>query len=992
MIYPFSSLLYQDEAQCVDALLRDLAWPDDLASQVHEQAVLLVEKTRQTKGKGGQLEAFLQEFSLNTDEGLAMMTLAEALLRIPDAKTANELIRDKVAAASWLERQGSSKDWMAKAAGFGMALTRKTLDSSLARLGEPIIREAMIKAMQMMGKQFVLGTSIEDALTQARYSEAQGYRMSYDILGEGARDKDTAERYFKCYSDAIDAVGAHQKTAQRKSGVSVKLSALHPRYSYAQKDNCVPAMIEKLEFLAHKAANYGLPLTVDAEESARLEISLQVIEPVLRAKGLSDWGGFGMAVQAYSKRAAPLIDYLAQASMRANRRMQVRLVKGAYWDSEIKRAQMDGLPNYPVFTRKCNTDVSYLACAAKLFKAHDTIYPMFATHNAHTVAAIVAMANGKAFEFQKLHGMGDGLYAQVLAQSLAPVSVYAPVGPHQDLLPYLVRRLLENGANSSFVNQLLDKLQDAASIVQDPIAQARSHKDKTHTKIPLPKNIFGTERLNSAGLDLNDPVSSQEILSYVAQDRIDRPQFSIVEGKRFEQIEDKHIDRCFENAGLAFEGWGTRSSDQRAKILEAIAHEFEIRRKELIALLVHEAGKTLSDAVAEVREAVDFCRYYAAQGRKDFNEDGLDLSGYTGESNRLVLQGRGVFVAISPWNFPLAIFTGQIVAALMAGNTVIAKPASQTRAIATFATELMHKAGVPADALHLLLGDGAYGAKIVAHKDVAGVVFTGSTATAKSIQLTLAQKDGPIVPLIAETGGQNAMIVDSSALPEQVVDDALLSAFGSAGQRCSALRVLFLQNEIADHVITVLKGAMAELDVDDPRLISSDIGPVIDHRAKDALQKHHDYLMNVGRHIATTPAPETGNFFSPTAWEIPNLSVLTGEVFGPILHVIRYDASALHDVIKSINAAGYGLTFGLHTRIQSKVVQVAKAVRAGNIYVNRSMIGAVVGIQPFGGMGLSGTGPKAGGPNYLHRFATEKHISINTTAAGGNASLVMLED
>ncbi len=992
MIYPFSHYLYANEENCLRELLNTLGWTDNLANDVRVSAVDLVEKARNTKGRGGQLEAFLQEFSLNTEEGLAMMTLAEALLRIPDAKTANELIRDKVAAASWLEKQGGSKDWMAKAAGFGMALTRKTLDSSLARLGEPVIREAMIKAMQMMGHHFVLGGTIEEAAANARSWEAQGYRMSYDILGEGARDAATAEHYFKTYAAAIDYVGKLPAT-ERRAGISVKLSALHPRYTYSQKDRCVPAMVEKLEFLAHKAANAKIPLTIDAEESSRLELSLQIIEPLIRAKGLSDWDGFGLAVQAYSKRAAPLIDYIVDTTRGAQRRIQMRLVKGAYWDSEIKRAQVDGLPNYPVFTRKCNTDVSYLACAAKMLRASDIVYPMFATHNAHSVAAIVAMTKSKNFEFQRLHGMGEGLYAQVLAQQLGRVSVYAPVGPHRDLLPYLVRRLLENGANSSFVNQLLDRKQSAVDIVRDPVRIAEANTEKHHTKIPRPANIFGSERLNSSGLDINDPLGAQETLAFIADYKPTAQPASIIEGKPFENLEDKFIDRCFSKATEAFPEWENRAAKDRAKILNKIADLMEQNRKELMAVLVHEAGKTIPDARDEVREAVDFCRYYAAQGIKDFAAEGILMPGYTGETNRLSLHGRGVFVAISPWNFPLAIFTGQIVAALMAGNCVIAKPASQTRQIAARAVMLMHKAGIPENVLHLLSGDGAYGAKIVAHKDVAGVVFTGSTATAKTLQKILAEKDGPIVPLIAETGGQNTMIIDSSALTEQVVDDVILSAFGSAGQRCSALRVLFLQNDIADSVINILKGAMAEITVSDPRFISADIGPVIDDKSRRALEDHVGYLKTIGKHIASVSAPDGGGwYFPPTAYEIPNIGVLKSEVFGPILHVIRFDAANIQDIINQINATGFGLTFGIHSRILSKQEKLSSAVHAGNVYINRSMIGAVVGVQPFGGMGLSGTGPKAGGPYYLRAFAHEKHICINTTAAGGNTSLVMMQE
>ncbi len=992
MIYPFSKYLYKDEAQIVQELLDGLEYSSEDAQTINGDAVSLVEKARARKGGSGQLEAFLQEFSLNTDEGLAMMCLAEALLRIPDTKTANELIKDKVAAATWLNKQGSgSKDWMAKAAGVSMALSRKTLNSSLSKIGEPIIREAMVRAMQMMGKQFVLGTSIENAIANSKVFERQGYRMSYDMLGEAARDQETAEKYFEAYFHAIDAVSAKNgQGSTQKASISVKLSALHPRYTYSQKDRCIPEITKKLMALSIKAAKHDISLTVDAEEVARLDISIEIIEHILNAKELDGWNGFGLAVQAYHKKALPLIQYLAEIARNANKKIQIRLVKGAYWDSEIKHAQMGGFDEYPVFTRKSNTDLSYLACAEALFANNDVIYPMFATHNAHSIAYIrhIAAKNGCEYEFQRLHGMGEGLYAAIIDDDEPRVSVYAPVGLHEDLLPYLVRRLLENGANSSFVNQLLDNNIAAKDIICDPIAilKARSAKQYRHPAIPLPKDIFGDDRINSKGLDLNDGASSQELLDYVASYKSDMKI----------HVSKYSIDEAFHIAKQGFNSWNAKDVQERSKAIERFSDVLEQNTNELIAILVHEAGKTIPDAYDELREAVDFCRYYAARAREDFDRDGTEMQGYTGETNRLILQGRGVFVCISPWNFPLAIFTGQIIAALASGNAVIAKPASQTRYIATRVFGLMLEAGLPPAALHLLIGNRVFGSEIVAHSDVSGVVFTGSTATAKHIQKTLVVHNDAIVPLIAETGGQNAMIVDSSALPEQVVDDVISSAFGSAGQRCSALRVLYLQEDIADNVISILKGAMAELNVGDPSSISTDIGYVIDKAAKSRLDSHVEYLEQKGIFIAKSNIDnDTSNnsqLFAPIAYEIPHIDILQEEVFGAVLHIIRYDANDLDKVLKQINDTGYGLTLGVHSRIKSMHDKISSVINVGNIYINRSMTGAVVGVQPFGGMGLSGTGPKAGGPHYLRGFTVEKLITTDTTASGGNASLISLGD
>ena len=1002
MINVFSSYIYKNEAEVVEELLDFLDWDKATANTVHKNAIALVEKTRQNKANVGQLEAFLQEFSLNTDEGVAMMCLAEALLRIPDMRTANALMKDRVAAASWLHTQGKSSDWITKAAGVGMAITRKTLDGSLSRLGEPVIREAMIKAMQMMGKQFVLGTDINNAISNAQSWEKHGYRMSYDMLGEAARDQKTADAYFESYKKAVEAVAQSNIDEEKGAGVSVKLSALHPRYTYSQKERCVPEITERLHELAVLAAQYNVPLTVDAEEVSRLNISIEIFENVLASDLLKGWDGFGLAVQAYQKRALPLITYLAEHVGALGRKIQIRLVKGAYWDTEIKRAQMEGFPEYPVFTRKTNTDLSFLACAQKLFEHQDVIYPMFATHNAHTICAIEHMAEraGAEYEFQRLHGMGEGLYATLFRDlpegEPVKASIYAPVGLHKDLLPYLVRRLLENGANSSFINRLMDENVPAWEIAYDPVDPVRKYECKRHPNIPLPSDIFGNTRKNSMGLDLDDAGCSQGVVHYIAGYKINDKPFSVVGGNRYEAVDEQFIEWAFDNAKQAFRDWNIRSVQQRALAIERFADLLEDYRNELMAILVHEAGKTMPDARDEVREAVDFCRYYAVLARDIFDKNGTLLPGYTGETNRLIMQGRGVFVCISPWNFPLAIFTGQVVAALVAGNSVIAKPASQTPYIAMRLVELMHRAGIPRDVVQLLIGDGTYGSKILEHKDVAGVVFTGSIQTAKKIQQTLVVHNDAIVPFIAETGGQNAMIVDSSALLEQVVDDVVQSAFSSAGQRCSALRVLYVQNDIADSFIEMLNGAVNELKIDHPQSLSADIGYIIDGPAKGELDKYLEYIASHGCLVAQAEIPDyladNNRLFAPVAYEISNIHILDGEVFGPVLHILRFHIDQLRFVVNQINRSGYGLTFGMHSRIQTRQDKVAEMIAAGNVYINRSMTGAVVGVQPFGGMGLSGTGPKAGGPHYLYGFATEKVITVDTTASGGNASLLSIDD
>lgn len=990
-----SSSLYDDEEKSVRALLEALDWPEERARAVRQRAATFIDAIRSAKRRAGDLESFLQQYAITSAEGVALMCLAEALLRIPDKDTAQALIKDKVAAADWLKSSGGSKDWLVKAAGAGLLVSKLTLESLLGRLGEPVIRDAMVRAMGHMGTQFVRGPTIEEAMKNARAQEKKGYRMSYDMLGEGARTAATTEAFFQSYQHAIVQTGTRAgENLIDNPGISVKLSALHPRYETAQHERCVPLMREKLLILCTAAASHNIALTVDAEESERLELSLEVMQSVWEDKSLRHWEGFGLAVQAYQTRCSALIDHLGDLAQTYGRRLQIRLVKGAYWDSEIKRAQLLGLSGYPVFTRKSSTDLSYLVCAQKLLSQSGRsgrFYPMFATHNAQSVASVLEMARAVKltdadFEMQRLHGMGAALYDEILQKQLARVSVYAPVGPHGDLLPYLVRRLLENGANSSFVNRVMDPDASIDDLVGDPVEKTRKLLNFSHPKIPQPADIYAPGRRNSSGLDLDDASCAASLVQNMKNYPwpLRAPQEARI----------KDIDPAFRRALKAFPQWNRRPAEKRAAALERFADLLEDHREELMALCVREAGKTVRDAHGEIREAVDFCRYYAMRGRMDFAASGCALPGPTGEENILSLEGRGVFVCISPWNFPLAIFTGQVAAALMAGNSVIAKPAEQTPRMAVKAVELMHKAGVPQEVLQILVGGGKIGAKIVAHKEVSGVAFTGSTDTAQAINRALAGKDGPLAALIAETGGQNAMIVDSSALLEQVCDDVIDSAFSSAGQRCSALRVLYVQEEIAEELMALIKGAMAELRLGDPMSMASDIGPVIDAQSLKMLEAHKRKMEKSGRKIAEAPLEKTlqgkGSFFAPCAFEIPGLRLLKGEIFGPILHVIRYHSRDIDRVIAEINATGYGLTLGVHSRIDAFADKITREIRAGNAYVNRAMIGAVVGTQPFGGRGLSGTGPKAGGPYYLHRFATEKLVSTNITAKGGNASLVSL--
>ena len=1025
-----SPLYLADETALTGQLTAEARFGEAEAGRVDRTARDLVAKIRAGRRDGG-IDAFLQEYSLTSDEGVALMCLAEALLRVPDASTADKLIKDKIGAADWERHRGQSESSFVHASTWALMLTGKVLrleDSSAARWtgalrkavtrsGEPVIRQAMTYAMRIMGGQFVLGRTIKEALNKAKEGTGPLYRYSFDMLGEAAFTREDAARYRAAYEAALDSVAASAKPgslADRPS-LSVKLSALHPRYEIGRKAQVMDELLPVVAGLAGRAKAHGVALTIDAEEADRLELSLDLFEALARDSTLSGWNGLGLAVQAYQKRATAVLDWLRELSAATGRQLPVRLVKGAYWDSEIKRAQELGLSGYPVFTRKQATDVSYLACMRRMLAAGEAFYPQFATHNAHTVASALVLGEGRTFEFQRLHGMGAPLYDAIVADKAAPrpCRVYAPVGSHEDLLAYLVRRLLENGANTSFVNRLADDEAPIAEIIADPVAALERLEPKPHPRIALPGAIFGG-RANSAGALIADAPVRDTLLAEIAQATASPfAARSLIAGKeaggagrairnpaRLTEIVGEAFDAgaadvsaAVEAASRAQEAWNGLGGAGRAAILERAADLFERDRARLIGLCIREAGKTLANGLADVREAIDFLRYYAAGARRDFAAP-HKLPGPTGERNTLSLHGRGVFAAISPWNFPAAIFTGQIAAALAAGNAVVAKPAEQTPLIGAVIVRLMHEAGVPPEALNLVIGDGpAVGAPLTADPRLAGVVFTGSTEVARSINRTLAGRDGPIATLIAETGGLNAMIADSTALPEQLVRDALTGAFDSAGQRCSALRVLFVQDGIAGRVTKMLAGAMEELAVGDPMRIETDVGPVIDAEALTALEAHAARMGAEGKLIARAPlAAADGHFFAPAAFEIDAIARLTRETFGPILHVVRYKGDKLGAVCEAINATGYGLTLGIHTRIASSADEIAARVRAGNIYVNRNQIGAVVEAQPFGGEGLSGTGPKAGGPHYLHRFATERTLSVNTTAAGGNASLLSLGD
>lgn len=1016
-----------DETNAVEQLLQQATLPLESLNRITQMARQLVAKVRQCRTQQGGLDAFLERYDLSSAEGIALMCLAEALLRVPDKNTIDNLIRDKIAAADWAAHLGKSSSSFVNAATWALMLTGKMLDnkdkqngkikqgikSFIERSSLPVIRKAVQHAMKLLGQQFVMGETIEAALKRAQTMEAKGYYFSYDMLGEAARTSQDAERYFKSYQNAIQKIGAHatSKNFRENPGISIKLSALHPRYEFVKHQRVLTEIVPPLIALVTAAKSLNINLTIDAEEADRLDLSLDIFEKVFTDPLLENWEGFGLAVQSYQKRAPYVLDWLIALARKQNKRIPVRLIKGAYWDYEIKNAQVRGLRDYPVFTRKNSTDVSFLACARKIAAATDAIYAQFGTHNAYSVAAVIEMFQGHPdFEFQCLHGMGYTLYDQIVGpkQMNIPCRVYAPVGGHEDLLAYLVRRLLENGANTSFINRNIDLQVPIDDVIADPVAKTRLLVHKPHPQIPLPSAIY-PDRKNSAGIDLTDydelaalyqkmptPMASSSNSSEVKNDI--RVIFDPSDRRRkigeMRRMTLEQAEQALVTADKAYVEWNARSIEQRAACLEKAGELFQQQMPQLMTLLVREAGKTINDAIAEVRETIDYCRYYAEEARKHLAP--VYLPGPTGETNQLQLHGRGVIACISPWNFPLAIFTGQMTAALVAGNAVLAKPAEQTPLVAQAAVRILHAAGVPEEVLHFIPGRGSVvGNFLAGDPRVKGIIFTGSTETARTINKTLADRSGPIPLLIAETGGQNAMIVDSTALPEQVVVDVMTSAFYSAGQRCSALRVLFLQEDIADKMISMLQGAMAELSLGDPALLNTDIGPVIDGNAKEKLIEHELWLDKEAKLIYKINLPvasEYGSFFGPCAYEIKSLDQLKQEIFGPILHVVRYAATDLDKVIRSINNTGYGLTLGIQSRVDATIDYIQSRVQVGNIYVNRNMIGAVVGVQPFGGENLSGTGPKAGGPHYLPRLCVERLLCVNTTAAGGNASLLTLQE
>jgi RHH-type proline utilization regulon transcriptional repressor/proline dehydrogenase/delta 1-pyrroline-5-carboxylate dehydrogenase len=1010
-----------DEASAA-GLLADANRDAAAEARIDARATKLVKAIRAKAGGLGGVEEFLHAYSLSTKEGLALMVLAEALLRVPDAATADRLIEDKLAAGRWLDGDVKSTALLVSASAWTLGIAARVihpsetpetiLDSIVRRLGLPTVRAATRQAMRLLGSHFVIGQTIDEALARAR--GLGEFRYSFDMLGEGARTADDAEKYFDAYAGAIAAIGGFAGNAAlpQRPGISVKLTALHPRYEAISRQRVMAELVPRLIELARMARDRDLQFTVDAEEADRLELSLDVIAAVLADASLGGWDGFGLAVQAYQKRAVALIDWIADAAAVTGRRMTVRLVKGAYWDTEIKRAQERGLADYPVFTRKAMTDLCYMACVKKLLATRDRIFPQFATHNALTVASVIEDAGGvDGFEFQRLYGMGEALYDALLAELPATACrVYAPVGGHRDLLAYLVRRLLENGANSSFVSVAADPSVPIADILRRPSGWIGGADKARNSKIPLPRDIYEPERQAAAGVEfgerasldaLRDEVragtasssSAAPLIDGIALPGIERVVPSPIDGGAVGMVgeaDDAIVNAAMAAAAAGFAAWAATAVEERAALLESAADRLEVNRGRLIALLQDEAGKTLDDALAEIREAVDYCRYYAAQARSSLVPQ--PMPGPTGESNELRYRGRGIFVCISPWNFPLAIFLGQIAAALVAGNAVVAKSAEQTPLIAALAVELLHAAGVPPSALHLVPGAGRVGAALVADPRVAGVAFTGSTETGRAINRVLAAKIGPIVPLIAETGGINAMIVDATALSEQVTDDVMASAFRSAGQRCSALRLICLQDDIAEPMIDMLIGAARELQVGDPRDIATHVGPVIDADAKQRLDRWIAEKERAGalrfRSDRNWELPAGGTYVVPTIIELDRARDLKEEVFGPVLHVVRWHAQELDALLDDIAHNGTALTLGIHSRIDSTVAHVAARLANGNVYVNRNMIGAVVGTQPFGGTALSGTGPKAGGPNYLRRFASEQVVTVNTAAAGGNASLL----
>ncbi len=997
-IIDLSSLAFMDEHEAVNALLKNTWLLDSMEGDIMKRAAEWTRQIRTSNIHNG-IEGFLKTYGLDSKEGVALMCLAESLLRIPDNATADAMIRATFEGHEWSHYTASADSWLVSISSWGLLLSGKiidfgndgrkgvahTLKNLVAKTGEPIIREALKQAMKFIGGQFVLSETIEEAFTASIPYSKKGYNFSYDMLGEGASSAQ-AKNYIESYMEAIEHIGKNIDKSRplfAQPGISVKISALHPRYSLVKQQSVFSELYPSLKAIILRAKEVGISVAIDAEESSRLDIELKLFEELLGEPKFSGWNGIGFVLQAYQKRAFYIIDWLARQAIINKRIIPLRLVKGAYWDSEIKWAQLQGFESYPVFTRKEHTDLSYIACADKILSRQDAFYPQFATHNVRSASSIISLCERYgwekgSFEFQRLYGMGEALH-DILVKDY-PSRIYAPIGRHKDLLAYLIRRLLENGANSSFVHLLADNKKTDEEILANPVESIK--KGFASPALALPKDLYAAQRKNSTGIDFDNKAQLQKLLDGVAP-------FVAQPVAQIKDVDIKTMDIAIAKAKSAFQEWAAVATEERVKMLERAADIIEKKSHELIALCVCEAGKTLPDSVAEIREAADFCRYYAQQARTFVRPE--YMPGPVGESNMLGLYPRGIFACISPWNFPLAIFIGQVAAALATGNCVIAKPAEQTPQIAAHAVEILYEAGIPRDVLQLLCGKGeTIGAAIVAHKDISGIVFTGSLETAQHISLSLAGRKGAIIPLIAETGGQNCMVVDSSALLEQAVDDIIISAFGSAGQRCSSLRVLYVQQDIADELILLLSGAMQELKIGDPACADTDIGPVIDGQAQLMLLKHIELMKKTAKLVGFSRLPEglSGFFVAPHAFEISGISNLEREIFGPVLHIIRFKSGELEKIIDDVNSTGYGLTFGVHSRIRGHVELLISKVKAGNIYVNRSMTGATVGVQPFGGEGLSGTGPKAGGPHYLARFLTERTTTINSAAIGGNIELL----
>ncbi|MCF6317992.1 MAG: bifunctional proline dehydrogenase/L-glutamate gamma-semialdehyde dehydrogenase PutA [Proteobacteria bacterium] len=1022
-----------DESALINQLLEQANPGYEKRQEIKQLAIKLVENVRSKIDQMDGVDAFMKEYDLSSKEGIVLMCMAEALLRIPDKGTAEKLIKDKLLDADWKSHMGKSDSTFVNASTWGLMLTGKIIhvdedkkglskifDKMLNRTGEPAVRMGVYQAMKVMGKQFVMGRTIKEALKRSLTKKHRDYRFSFDMLGEAALTQADADRYLASYLRAIEAIakGNEKKPIEDAATISIKLSALHPRYEIAHVQRVLAELVPNVQKIVDLASSLNVAVTVDAEEADRLELSLLVFERVYK-NSQTGYDGFGLVVQAFSKRAVGVIDFLTDLVDKHGHKIPLRLVKGAYWDTEIKRAQEQGLENYPVFTRKVNTDISYMACASKLLSSRDKFYPQFATHNANTVAAVRVMAGDNlGYEFQRLHGMGQTLHQQSIdpAGLNVPCRVYAPVGSHEDLLPYLVRRLLENGANTSFVNRLVDLELDIEDITRDPIEMVRKNQQHKHPQIPLPIDIFQPERKNSTGINLADLTTLQILelqLQKCQSEKITAtpliPNYTTDEKAKAVyspanlgflvghciNANQQDAQLALNNAQSAFTEWNNTEVFQRALMINKVADLMQKNQTQLMHLLRHEAGKSLADSISELKEAIDFCRYYAHHANLKM-ANGIKMPGPTGESNFLTLQGKGTFVCISPWNFPLAIYVGQIVAALVTGNCVIAKPADQTSIIGYYVARLIHQAGIPGSVFQFVPGPGkVIGNVLCQSPKTTGVIFTGSTQTAQTINKNLANRENcAIATLVAETGGLNCMIADSSTLPEQLVKDVISSAFVSAGQRCSALRVLYIQEDIADDTLEMLAGAMDEMCIDHPQNTASDVGPLIDETSLNKLNSHVKFMQANGKLIKALQVPEQlkGHYFAPHAFEIKSIDLLKEEVFGPFLHVIRYKAKDLDKVIQEINNTGYGLTFGVHSRINSTIEHVIGKIRVGNCYINRSTIGAVVGVHPFGGMGLSGTGPKAGGPNYLESFVTEKTITNNIAAVGGNADLLEISE